>query len=319
MFIHEKIRWIELRRLLLLHQFARLGTIAAVAEALSYSPSSVSVQLAQLEREAGAKLTRRTGRNIELTPAGRRLAEYAADALAADEAIRSQLAGADDVPRGLLRLTAVQSVALTLLPRALTHLHRAAPDLEIHVVHRETGPGLDELRSRAVDLVVGIEYDPLPVPRRRDVDRHDLLREDVLLMFHPDHPAARTRDTLSLGHLADAAWASGQVDTDINAVLRNICNRLGGFDPDIRHHSDDGLILGAIVGSSEAVTLLPALFAPVLPNLHTQEIHEEPLHRTVFAASRAASAHSPAVAAVREALRDAAAEIAAGRTDLRAT
>ncbi len=43
----------ELRRLRFLHELARRGTIAAVADALSYSPSSVSVQLAELEREAG--------------------------------------------------------------------------------------------------------------------------------------------------------------------------------------------------------------------------------------------------------------------------
>jgi DNA-binding transcriptional LysR family regulator len=64
----------ELRRLRLLHELSRLGTVAAVAESLAYSPSSVSVQLAQLEREAGAKLLRRAGRNVELTAAGRRLA-----------------------------------------------------------------------------------------------------------------------------------------------------------------------------------------------------------------------------------------------------
>jgi DNA-binding transcriptional LysR family regulator len=79
-----RIRTIELRRLRLLHELSRLGTVAAVAETLSYSPSSVSVQLAQLEREAGAKLLRRVGRNVELTAAGRRLAAYAAESLAAD-------------------------------------------------------------------------------------------------------------------------------------------------------------------------------------------------------------------------------------------
>ena len=67
----------ELRRLRLIHELARRGTIAAVAEALAYSPSSVSVQLAELEREAGVKLLRRVGRNVALTAAGWRLAEHA--------------------------------------------------------------------------------------------------------------------------------------------------------------------------------------------------------------------------------------------------
>src|SRR5215211_8847166 len=109
----------ELRRLRLLHELSRLGTVAAVAQALSYSPSSVSVQLAELEREAGTELLRRVGRNVELTPAGRRLALYAEQALAADEAIRTELAATSDAPRGRLRMTFVQTPALALLPGLL--------------------------------------------------------------------------------------------------------------------------------------------------------------------------------------------------------
>jgi DNA-binding transcriptional LysR family regulator len=82
-----RIRTMELRRLRLLHEFSRRGTVAAVPEALSYSPSSVSVQLAELEREAGVQLLRRSGRNLELTPAGLRLADHAARALRAHDVI----------------------------------------------------------------------------------------------------------------------------------------------------------------------------------------------------------------------------------------
>src|SRR5213592_3418196 len=119
----------ELRRLRLLHELSRRGTVGAVAAALSYSPSSVSVQLAELEREAGTKLLRRAGRNVELTPAGQRLASYAGEALAADEAVRAELAGMSDAPRGALRMTFVQSTALALLPGALARLADTAPAL----------------------------------------------------------------------------------------------------------------------------------------------------------------------------------------------
>ena len=95
-----RIRTMELRRLRLLHEFSRRGTVAAVAEALSYSPSSVSVQLAELEREAGVPLLRRAGRTLELTPAGTRLADHAAQALTADEAVRAELAALSGTPRG---------------------------------------------------------------------------------------------------------------------------------------------------------------------------------------------------------------------------
>jgi DNA-binding transcriptional LysR family regulator len=306
----------ELRRLRLLHELSRLGTVAAVAEALSYSPSSVSVQLAQLEREAGAKPLRRVGRNVELTAAGRRLAAYAAEALAADEAIRTELASSGDAPRGRLRMTFVQTPALALLPGVLERLAQTAPDLQVEVVQRETGPALDDLRSRAVDLVVGVEYDPVPVPRQRDVDRRDLMREDVLLALAPGHPAVPKRGPIRLATCEDATWAGGHSGTGLDAVVRNVCNRLGGFEPDVRHRSDDGLVLSALVASGRAVALLPALLAAAVPQISARRLREERLQRTIFTATRTTTTEAPAVLAVQQALRDTARQAAAGQRDL---
>jgi DNA-binding transcriptional LysR family regulator len=306
----------ELRRLRLLHELSRLGTVAAVADALSYSPSSVSVQLAQLEREAGAKLLRQVGRNVELTPAGRRLAAYAGEALAADEAIRTELASTGDTPQGRLRMTFVQTPALALLPGVLDRLAAAAPDLHVEVFQRETAPALEDLRSRAVDLVVGIEYDPVPVPRQRGVDRRDLLREDVLLAVAPDHPAIPKRGPIRLAACEHAPWAAGHRGTGLDAVVRNVCNRLGGFEPDIRHRSDDGLVLSALVASGRAVTLLPALLTGALPQIVARRLREERLQRTIFTATRTTTTDAPAVIAARRALRDASRTVASGQRDL---
>lgn len=306
----------ELRRLRLLHELSRRGTVASVAHALSYSPSSVSVQLAELEREAGIKLLRRVGRNVELTPAGRRLAAYAGEALAADEAIRGEIAGMSDAPRGALRMTFVQTPALALLPGALARLADTAPDLRVEVVQRETAPALADLRSRAVDLVVGIEYEPVPVARHRDVDRQDLLREDVLLALHPDHPALPKRGPVRLAACEHDPWAAGHRGTGLDAVLRNVCNRLGRFEPDVRHRSDDGLVLSALVASGRAVALLPALLAAAMPQIIARRLHEERLQRTIFTATRTTTTQAPAVLAVREALGDATRQLAARQRDL---
>jgi DNA-binding transcriptional LysR family regulator len=308
----------ELRRLRLLDHLARLGTVAAVADALSYSASSVSVQLAQLEREAGVKLLRRAGRNVELTPAGRRLAAYAADALAADETVRSELATIGDAPTGRLRMTIVQTPALALLPATLNRLATTAPNLQIEVHQRETAPALDELHCRLVDLVVGIEYDPVPVAQHRDIDRRTLLREDVLLAVHPDHPLAAHRP-IPLQMCEQLAWATGHQGTGLNAVVRNVCNRLGGYEPRIVHRSDDGLVLGALVSSRQAIALLPALLTAALPQITAGPLREEQLKRTIFTATRLAAAEAPAVMTVQKALQEAAADLARSQPDIDAT
>jgi DNA-binding transcriptional LysR family regulator len=239
----------ELRRLRLLHEFARRGTVAAVADSLDYSPSSVSVQLSELEREAGTQLLRKVGRTLQLTPAGHRLAEHAEHALAQDEAVRAELATLSEAPRGRLRLTFVQTPALALLPTTLATLASTAPDLRVEVIHSETAPAIADLRSRAVDLVVGVEYDAIPVPRHHDLDREDLLREPVLLVVPTDHPLVESGEPIPLAEVEHAAWAAGQPGSGHSAAVDHLCNRLGNFAPDIRHRTDDGLLLRALVAS----------------------------------------------------------------------
>jgi DNA-binding transcriptional LysR family regulator len=139
---------------------------------------------------------------------------HAAEAAAADEAVLSELARLSDAPRGHVRMTFVQTPALSLLPVALGHLTETAPDLQVEVVQMETAPAIDALRSRAVDLVVGVEYEPVPVPRHRD-----LLRESVLLTVHPDHLGASVADAISLADVQHTPWAAGHRGTGRSAVI----------------------------------------------------------------------------------------------------
>jgi DNA-binding transcriptional LysR family regulator len=306
----------ELRRLRLLHELARRGTIAAVADALSYSPSSVSVQLAELEREAGVPLLRRAGRNVQLTPAGVRVAEHAAQALDADEAVRAGLAQVGDAPRGRVRATFVQSTALALLPATLSSLAASAPDLSVEVAQVETAPALEALRSREVDVVVGVEYDPVPVSRYRDVDRRDLVREDVRLVLPADHPLAADGGPVALASVERSRWAAGHRGTGHAALIESVCNGLGGYAPDIRHRTDDALILRALVSSGRVVTLLSALIGAATPEIALRPIAEGRIQRTVFTAVRAATAEAPTVIALRRALYAAARAATARRDDV---
>ena len=215
-------------------------------------------------------------------------------------------------------MTFVQTPALAFLPGLLDRLADAAPDLQVEVTQRETAPALEDLRSRAVDLVVGIEYDPVPVPRQRDVDRRDLMREDVLLALHPEHPAVTRRGPVRIGACEHAAWATGHrgAGGGLDAVVRNVCNRLGGFEPEVHHRSDDGLVLSALVASGRAVALLPALLTAAMPQITARRLREERLQRTMFTATRTTTAEAPAVIAVRQALRETARQAAARRRSL---
>ena len=85
---------LDVRRLRLLRELQTRGTVTAVAEALSYTPSAVSQQLATLEREAGVPLVERHGRRLRLTDAGRGLAGHAGAVIERLELAEAELAAA---------------------------------------------------------------------------------------------------------------------------------------------------------------------------------------------------------------------------------
>ncbi|MGH3393307.1 MAG: LysR family transcriptional regulator, partial [Streptosporangiaceae bacterium] len=85
---------LDVRRLRLLRELAHRGTIAAVAQALAFTPSAVSQQLSALEREAGLPLLERSGRRVALTPAGRNLVRHAEMVLEQLERAAAELASA---------------------------------------------------------------------------------------------------------------------------------------------------------------------------------------------------------------------------------
>src|ERR687890_1924957 len=94
----------QTRRLRILLELARLGSMRAVADAMSITTSTVSQQVAALAKETGAALIEPDGRRIRLTPAGRRLAEHSVTILAAVEAARLDL-DPEAEPAGPLRVS----------------------------------------------------------------------------------------------------------------------------------------------------------------------------------------------------------------------
>src|SRR5918992_2465903 len=103
---------LELRRLRLLRELRQLGTIAAVADALQFTPSAVSQQLGMLEREAGVPLLERAGRGVGLTHAALVLVEHADGLLRRAELAEADLAAAAGPVSGPGRLARFQSVML---------------------------------------------------------------------------------------------------------------------------------------------------------------------------------------------------------------
>ncbi len=172
---------LDVRKLRLLRELGRLGTIAAVAQAFSYTPSAVSQQLSALEREAGVPLVRRAGRRVELTPAGTGLAARAEPVLALLEEAAAALAAELDELAGELRIGAFPTAVRTLLPGALVALGSAHPRLELLVTELDPADVPDALRTGLLDIALVHEYDYVPAEPDPALERRPLLAETIFL------------------------------------------------------------------------------------------------------------------------------------------
>ena len=302
---------LDLHRLRLLHELHARGTIAAVAEALRFTPSAVSQQLAVLEREAGLPLLEPAGRGVRLTDAALVLVGHAGALLERAELAEADLAAATGRVAGRGRIACFQSAALRLAVPAIRALAREAPDLRCELLEAEPEPALPALVLGDVDLVLADEWQHHPRPRLPGVEREDLFHDPVYLVLPADHPAARRRRrAVPLAELAGEAWTTGHPDAGWDEITNRTCRELGGFDPDIRHRTNDSVTSLALVAEGQAVALLPRLVRPEAnPGVAVRPIAEGSVDRTIFAASRAADAERPSVRALRAAVRAAAAAL----------
>ena len=299
---------LELRRLRLLRELHERGTIAAVADALQYTPSAVSQQLALLEREAGVPLLERAGRGVRLTDPALVLVGHAEALLERAALAEADLAAAAGTVAGRGRIAAFQSVAIRLAMPAIERLCSAAPRLRFELLDAEPEDALPALAVGDVDIALCDEWQHQRRTLPSGLVRDDLFDDPVYLLLPARHPAARRhREAVPMAELAGEVWAAGYAGMGWAQMVERTCRSLGGFEPDIRHRSSDAMLSLALVRRGMAVTLLPELILPdQRPGIATRRMAEGELTRTIFAATRATDAQRPSTQAVLAAIRGAA-------------
>ena len=246
---------------------------------------------------------------MRLTDAALVLVGHAEALLDRAELAEAELAAAVGGVAGRGRIAAFQSGALRLAVPAMRALAREAPALRCELVEAEPEQALPALALGDVDLVLADEWQHQPHWRPAGVDRDDLHRDPVHLVLPEGHPAAgRHRRAVPLAELAGEAWTTGHRGTGWEEMTQRTCRQLGGFDPDIRHRTNDSVVSLGLVAEGLAVTLLPDLVAPGRPSRCGARApsRRAPVQRTIFAATRTADAHRPSVRALLAAVRAAA-------------
>lgn len=189
-----------------LHYFLALvqaGSFSRAADTVGVTQSTLSAAIQTLENELGSVLVDRSGRRIQLLPAGEDLAARARDIIAQVEELPDHARQAALPLKTRLRLGVIPSIAPYLLPKLLPATAKAFPDLHLTVREGLTRAMLEAVRSGALDVAliaqpyqlddfetVHIGRDPFylavkrdhPLSNRDKVDAVDLQSQPFLLL-----------------------------------------------------------------------------------------------------------------------------------------
>ncbi|MBN9096988.1 MAG: LysR family transcriptional regulator [Pseudonocardia sp.] len=291
----------DVQRLRVLRELADRGSVAAVADALSFTPSAISQQLKALAEEVGMPLTEPAGRGLRLTDVGRALAAEAEGVLTALARADAAVERLRTTPRGQVRMAIFPSGARMLLPGVLARLDDVA---EVDLQCRDVDMNPAEVTALAADFDVVVthrdEHAPPHAVERRVVV--PLLREPLDVVLPPGHLLARRRK-VRLDELAGEAWISVEVGWPVDDVLRPLALHTD-TRPRIVQRINDFSVTEELVAAGRGVALLPRYSTD---DRGGRRLVRRPLAgvraaRLVEAVLRTSAAERPAVRTVLDAL-----------------
>ncbi|KAB2345178.1 LysR family transcriptional regulator [Actinomadura rudentiformis] len=283
---------LNLVHLKVLAAVARHGSVTEAARELHYSQPSVSHHLSRLEAATGVKLIQRVGRGIRLTPEGELLAVRAAEIVGRVEAATTELAAQVGLQSGRVRLAANASVLSTIVPKAATALAQAHPGLELSLFDRHPVEALQMLRAGEIDVALIFQHADAPV--EDDGFRLVHITDDPIYLIsrQPDDSIANHRHS---------PWIGGcqRCQNELISACRQ-----HGFTPRIASHSDDMVVVQALVAAGKGVTTLPgfALKAHRRPDIHATELKSST--RQIYAATYGDPPDPPATTALIQAIQE---------------
>jgi molybdate transport repressor ModE-like protein len=246
---------LELRHLLALQAVAREGSFAAAAEALGYTQSAISQQIAALERTVGQRLIERPGgrRRVFLTEAGQTLLRHADEIVAHVHAAAADLRELADGRTGRLRVGTYQSVGARILPGIVRDFAEAHPEVTLEIRESSDDDDLYGMLERAqLELSFGL----LPPPVG-PFEVLEVLRDRYVLLVACDSELADRAEPLTIAEVASMpliGFNECRQERWLEAQMHARAAR-----PTWAFRSDDNATIQAMAAAGVGTALVPRL------------------------------------------------------------
>lgn len=248
----------DLRQLGYFLAVAEERSVTAAAARLHLTQPPLSAQLARLEHELGVALLVRHRRGVDLTEAGRDLAEHARRLLADVETAAESVRRIGQGRSGRLVLAFEATTAWSVLPPLLRRFHAALPEVELHFREDRTDAVAEHVRARRADIgLVHLPPAGAPTGARSGIDVAVVRREPLVAVVPRDRAEA-------LGERVDLAALDGETffcpgRSEWGGVASHLLSacRLSGIEPVVREVELVQTAV-ALVGAGLGVSVLPA-------------------------------------------------------------
>ncbi len=282
----------DTNRMFTLREVATHGSITAAADALGYTTSAVSQQIAKLEKEAAQPLLERHARGVVLTEAGQAVVRHAERILVELQAADAELAEIRGLRAGGLAIGTFPTAGSSLLPLVVKEFKTRHPGVDLTVLSGRFSRLVDALRRRETELSLlwDYEWNRIDDPT---LTYHHLMNDPTMLLVSEHHRLA-DRDSISIGELRDEAWVVRADDHPVAQTLEKLCEK-GGFTPRTSVFAHDYGEVQAMVAVELGVAIAPRL--AVLnprPDVRTIKLATRPPQRRIVIAHLAERRLSPA-------------------------
>jgi DNA-binding transcriptional LysR family regulator len=294
---------LDVRRMRILREVFRQGSMSGAARALSYTPSAISQQISILERELGVSVLRRDGRRLELTTAGRLIVEEADVILARLEALEQKIGAADAGDEGRLRLGSFLTASATIVPHIIQQFQHRCPDVALTLLEGEPEECLPMVRRGQLDVALSLEYDFVASLPMDGLERVLLFNDPMYVALPGFHPLC-SESEVRVEQLAAEAWIVEIPSSSTHPFTLRACQH-AGFDPRVAFEAGDYDVVQALVAVGVGVALIPEL---ALGSLHSG-VEARPVagtapSRRLFAAYRLGSDALLSIATMLEIMRE---------------
>ncbi|MBS77837.1 LysR family transcriptional regulator [Variovorax sp.] len=231
-------------------EVARTGSLTAASETLGVATSAISRQVRMLEDHFGARLFSREARGMRLNAAGTLLLEFLSRQAEETADFRARFDEYLKLPRGHVRIAAIEGVIPRLLSEFTKAFHRANPQVRMSLAIVGSNAAADMVAEQQADL--GLLFGPAP---RGDLIELAFMRQPLYLVVSATHPLARSKSCSvaeAVGYPVVMPDRSFGIRQEIDRVAA-----LSGIQLDLAMETNSIALMRQIAVNGVAVTFLP--------------------------------------------------------------